>query len=145
MVSIGLFLTGFAFSIPTILQYRIDAGAHPHILWQAVAYLVLMCAEVFAVVTCLEFSYTQAPRRMKSLVMALFLVSIAWGNTFTALVNVFIRRADGSLMIEGGAYFLFFTILMFVAAGLFVFVVGNYEERSYLQGDEDASGSGSAA
>ena len=40
-------------------------------------------------ITALEFSYKQAPLRMKSFIMALYLLSISTGNLFTALVNDF--------------------------------------------------------
>ena len=37
----------------------------------------VVVAEVFVSITCLEFAYTQAPKTMKSLVMSLFLMSVA--------------------------------------------------------------------
>ena len=46
-------------------------------------------------ITCLEFAYTQAPKSMKSLVMAVFLASVALGNYFTAGVNKFILVEKG--------------------------------------------------
>ena len=59
-------------------------------------------------VTCLEFSYTQAPKTMKSLVFGLFMASVAIGNLFTSLVNIFILNEDGSSKLEGPDYYLFF-------------------------------------
>ena len=58
--------------------------------------------------TGLEFAYTQAPTKMKSAVMALFLASTALGNLFTALVNLLITNADGSTATSDVAYFCFF-------------------------------------
>ena len=45
-------------------------------------------------ITCLEFSYTQAPKTMKSVIMALFLMSVSVGNLFVALVNKVIQNDD---------------------------------------------------
>jgi POT family proton-dependent oligopeptide transporter len=39
----------------------------------------------------LEFSYTQAPKNMKSLVMAFYLLAVFLGNIFTAQINHFIQ------------------------------------------------------
>ncbi len=83
-IAIGLFTTVAAFAIPTWLQVNIDSGGTPHIAWQLLAYLVLTSAEVMVSITCLEFSYTQAPKTMKSFVMAFFMMSIAAGNLFTS-------------------------------------------------------------
>jgi POT family proton-dependent oligopeptide transporter len=55
--------------------------------WQILAYVVLSASEVLVSITCLEFSYKQAPLRLKSFIMALYLLSISLGNASTALVN----------------------------------------------------------
>jgi len=101
------------------------------------AYLLLTAAEVMVSITCLEFSYTQAPKSMKSFVMALFFMSVALGNLFTSAVNFFIINEDGSNLLTGSEYFWFFTGLMLLTAILFVFVSANYQEKTYLH-DEQA-------
>ena len=90
-ISIGLFLTAVAFAVVSVAQERIDAGGRPSISWQLISYLILTAGEVMVSIVCLEFSYTQAPRSMKSLVMALFLASVTIGNLFTAQVNKIIQ------------------------------------------------------
>ena len=136
-ISMGLFLTVFAFAIPAIIQMQIDNGLVPHIAWQLLAYVLLTAAEVMVSITCLEFSYTQAPKKMKSFVMALFFMSIALGNLFTSAVNFFMLNDDGSHKLAGASYFWFFTGLMLLTAVLFVFVSSRYQERTYLH-DEQA-------
>ncbi|MCH8295830.1 hypothetical protein IH992_32530 [Candidatus Poribacteria bacterium] len=71
-------------------------GHKPIIVWQLLAYLLLTAAEVMVSITCLEFSYTQAPEKMKSFIMALYLLSISLGNAVTATVNFFIQNEDGT-------------------------------------------------
>ena len=97
-ISIGLFVMVVGFAMVSIVQASIDAGLRPSIGWQIAAYAILTASEVMVSITCLEFSYTQAPKTMKSVIMALFLISVSLGNLFTAGVNSVIlmdSNADG--------------------------------------------------
>ena len=131
-ISIGLFLAVPSFIIIGWLQSQIDAGLSPSIAWQVLAYAILTASEVFVSITCLEFSYTQAPKTMKSFIMGLFLMSVALGNTFTAAVSAFIVNDDGSLMLTGSDYFYFYAKLMFATAILFLLIVKYYKPKIYL-------------
>jgi POT family proton-dependent oligopeptide transporter len=145
-VAVGLGLTVAGFAIAAAAQAQIDAGGTPGITWQLAAYLVITAAEVMVSVTCLEFSYTQAPRELKSFVMSLYLLSVSLGNEFTSLVNWFIENPDGSVKLEGAAYYWFFTIVMLVAAVLFVPVAWFYRGQTYIQEEAPAeTTAGSAA
>ena len=131
-ISIGLFIAVPSFIIIGNLQSQIDAGLTPSIAWQVFAYAILTASEVFVSITCLEFSYTQAPKTMKSFIMGLFLMSVALGNTFTAAVSAFIQNDDGTLILSGADYFYFYAKLMFVTAILFLFIVKYYKPKTYL-------------
>jgi len=131
-IAIGMFLTATAFILPAWIQMQIDNGLTPPISWQLLAYLLLTCAEVMVSITCLEFSYTQAPKTMKSFVMAFFFLSVAMGNLFTSAVNFFLLDAAGGSKLEGAAYFWFFSILMFITALLFTLVIPFYREQTHL-------------
>lgn len=137
-MAIGLFLTALAFSVPAIVQMQLDRGLTSHIGWQLLAYLLLTSAEVMVSITCLEFSYTQAPKTMKSFIMAFYLLSIAVGNLFTSAVNFFVLNEEGASHLAGASYYWFFTALMLATAILFVFASKHYKERFYLQ-DEQSS------
>ncbi len=132
-IGIGLFVTVLAFSVPTWAQVQIDQGATPSIAWQLLAYVLLTSAEVMVSITCLEFSYTQAPRSMKSFVMAFFMLSIAAGNLFTSAVNFLLLKEDGSSRLAGAAYYQFFTLAMLGTAVLFVVVSRYYRGETILQ------------
>ena len=136
-IGTGLFLTVIAFAIPAWIQMQLDQGATPHISWQLLAYLLLTAAEVMVSIICLEFSYTQAPKSMKSFVMALFFMSVALGNLFTSAVNFFIVNEDGSSKLTGAEYFWFFTLLMLFTAILFSVVSRNYQEKTYLHEESE--------
>lgn len=99
-ISIGLFLTAASFALISMAQARIDAGATPSISWQLLAYVLLTAGEVMVSIVCLEFSYTQAPRAMKSVVMAIFLISVSLGNQFTSAINHFIQVEDPTAKLE---------------------------------------------
>lgn len=90
-ISIGLYVMVFAFAVIAIAQESIDAGGRPSISWQLLGYVIITAAEVMVSIVCLEFSYTQAPRSLKSFVMALFFISVFVGNFFTAKVNDLIQ------------------------------------------------------
>ncbi len=132
-VACGFFLTAASFVVSALIEQWLAEGAKPNIVWQVVAYVILTAAEVLIYGTCLEFSYTQAPNRMKSLIMALFLSTVAIGNGFTALVNWLLVDADNQPLLTGPNYYWFFVILMFVASMAFLFVARTYREQTYLQ------------
>ena len=127
-MTIGLFITVIAFAITSFIQMQLDTGLVPHISFQLLAYGLLTSAEVMVSITCLEFSYTQAPKTMKSFVMAFYFLSVAIGNLFTSAVNFFIQNNDGSSKLAGANYFLFFTGLMLITAVFFLLVSRRYKE-----------------
>lgn len=129
----GLFMVIFAFLIVGWIQTRLDAGEHPHVIWQIGAFVVLTLGEVMVSVTHLEFAYTQAPNSMKSLVMCTYLGAIALGNVFTAKVNHFIQNPDGTVKLQGAAYFFFFVKVMLVTAILWLVVSPFYRGKTYIQ------------
>jgi len=137
-IAMGLFVTAAAFAIPTLVQVAIDSGKAPFIGWQLLAYGVLTAGEVMVSITCLEFSYTQAPQAMKSFVMAFFMLSISLGNLFTGAVNFFIQNPDGSSRLAGADYFLFFTALMLATAVLFTLVARFCQGTTFLHTEQPA-------
>jgi POT family proton-dependent oligopeptide transporter len=132
-ILIGMLLAGLSFVLAAWLQTRIDAGDRPGIGWQLLDYGILTSAEILVSITCLEYSYTQAPRLLKSLVMAFYLLSVAAGNLFTSAVNFLMIGPDGVSRLHGAAYFWFFAGLMLATAGLFARVVGRMEERPLME------------
>jgi POT family proton-dependent oligopeptide transporter len=134
-----LFLTAASFAIIAITQQQIDGGLRPHITWQLIAYAVITAAEVMVSITALEFSYTQAPKKMKSFVMGVYLlVAIALGNIFTARVNAYIedQKRLGATVLEGANYFWFFTGVMLATACAFLIFMQFYRGRTYIQGED---------
>ncbi len=94
-VAIGLFLMVASFAVVSIAQEKIDNGEVPNISWQLAGYVLMTASEVMVSIVCLEFSYTQAPRKIKSLVMSLFLLAVAAGNLVAGVVNSNIQQDSG--------------------------------------------------
>lgn len=140
-IGFGMLVTAGAWLVSTWIQLRIDAGHRPHIGWQVLAYVILTSAEIMVSITSLEFSYTQAPKRMKSFIMGLYLLSVTVGNQFVARVNVYIQgeQADGGKsLLEGANYYWFFTGCMVATTVVYIVWSQFYRGRTYIQGTEDA-------
>jgi POT family proton-dependent oligopeptide transporter len=137
-IAIGLFLTALAFVISAWIQTMIERGETPTIYWQGLAYVVLTSAEVMVSITGLEFSYTVAPKNMKSVVMAIWLLSNSLGNVVTAAVNTVIQKTDGTSKLPGASYYWFFVGLMIVAATGFALVSLTFP-KTHPRDDEPAA------
>jgi len=139
-IGAGLFVTAASFFIVALIQTRIDAGEHPSIVWQVWAFVVLTAGETLVSPTHLEFSYTQGPVKLKSLIMCTYLFAISLGQVFTAAVNFIIQNPDGSAKLQGTTYFMFFVWAMLGTAVLFAIVTPFYKGRTYLQDQAEATG-----
>jgi proton-dependent oligopeptide transporter, POT family len=139
-IGMGLFTAVLAFLIVAWAQSRIDAGERPHVYWQILAFVVITAAEIMISVTHLEFAYTQAPLRMKSLVVCTYLGAVSLGNFFTAGVNFFIQNPDGTVKLSGAPYFFFFVWAMLATAVIFLVVSPFYRGKAYIQQEAEAKG-----
>lgn len=132
-MALGMFLTVPSFLISAFIETRLSAGHSVNVSWQLLAFAVLTAAEVMVSITGLEFSYTQAPNRMKSIVMAAYLLSVWLGNVFTAAVNAVLQNPDGSSSVSETTYYLLFSVAMSLAAVGFVGVAKTYRQQSFVQ------------
>ena len=133
-ISIGFVFAVATYLVSAYIEMRLDEGVRMNIGWQVFAYLLLTFAEVLIYGTGLEFFYSQAPNRMKSFVMSLFLLAISLGNAISALVNLVIQDAHGVSRLSGPAYYLFFAGLMAVTTVGFVVYAARYRGHRYVQG-----------
>jgi POT family proton-dependent oligopeptide transporter len=132
-IGIGMFLTAISFLVPVWIETQLKNGIQPSIGWQFVAYIFLTGAEVMVSITALEFAYTQAPRKMKSMIQSVELLAISLGNMFVAAVNDFIKNEDGTSKLPGASYYWFFVIAMLVTTALFIPLTRWYKPREYIQ------------
>jgi len=102
-IGIGLFLVAASFLLVSRIEAQIQSGHVVSAWWQILAYVVLTASEVLVSITALEFSYKQAPLKMKSFIMALFLLSTSVGNLMTAGVNHAMIRPLHAVSAQVGA------------------------------------------
>ncbi|KAG8733159.1 hypothetical protein FRC10_000378 [Ceratobasidium sp. 414] len=101
-ITFGFMLAALAMVYTAVLQNAIyrtnpcgksvttcDTPSHLNVWLQTPAYVLIAASEIFASITGLEYAFTKAPLRMKSLVMAAFLFTTAIANAISeALVPV---------------------------------------------------------
>lgn len=136
-IGIGFFVMVPAFLIPAWLEMQLGAGHKPSIMWQIPAYVALTASEVLVSITALELFYTQAPNRMKSFIMSLYMAAVTIGNLFTSWVNRVIQNPDGTSALTGASYFLFFAGVMLATAFVFVLYAVRYREQRFVQGERE--------
>ncbi|WP_459556645.1 POT family MFS transporter [Lacunimicrobium album] len=134
-IGAGLFITTLAFLITGLVEVWIEQGLKPHVIWHLLAYIVITAAEVMVSITTLEFSYTQAPKKMKSFIQGLYLMSVAFGNYFTAYVNGVISDLQdaGNPLMDGANYYWFFAACMLMTAIIFLIWSPFYRGKYILQ------------
>ncbi|XP_014902875.1 solute carrier family 15 member 2 [Poecilia latipinna] len=77
-----------------------------HIAWQIPQYALLTAGEVMFSITGLEFSYSQAPNSMKSVLQAGWLLTVAFGNVIVLIV------AEGAGLEQWKEFLLFGCLLL---------------------------------
>lgn len=133
----GLAVAGASFGLAAIIEGMIAAQGEGEvsIWWQILAYLVLTSSEVLVSITALEFAYTQAPKRMKSVVMGLFLLTVTLGNVFVTLMTGAKDTLASLLDMEFGQaeFFWFFCWTAVVVAALMAVRAFFYQQRDFTQ------------
>lgn len=132
-IGLGIFTIGVSFLVSAWIESQLNSGVKLNVLWQLPAYVLLTAGEVMASITALEFAYTQAPKHLKAVVQAVYLLSVTAGNWFTAGVQWFISNPDGTAKLSGASYFVFFAALAMAAALVFSFVARGYRQQDNLQ------------
>ncbi|XP_063160463.1 solute carrier family 15 member 1 [Candoia aspera] len=88
--------------------------------WQIPQYFIITCAEVVFSVTGLEFSYSQAPTNMKSVLQAGWLLTVAFGNIIVLII------AGASKLSEQWAEYVLFAALLFAVTIIFAIMAYFY-------------------
>jgi len=131
-MGVGMVLVALAMVVIAGVQHRLDMGQVPSVWWQVLAYLVVAAGTLMVAVTGLEYAYTHAPPALKSLVTSLWLLTIAGGNYFLALMNGSIARGGFFAQFQGASYYWFFVGLMAVNVSLFALLAARLPQKTYV-------------
>lgn len=100
-------------------------------LWLIPQYVVMTLGEVMYSITGLEFSFTQAPESMKSVLQGCWQLTVAVGNLIVVIV------AEAKIFDEQKWEFVLFAVLMFVDMGLFSILAWRYKQIPLKNYDEE--------
>ena len=100
--------------------------------WQVLAYFVVAGGTLMVAVTGLEYAYTHSPPAIKSLVTSLWLLTIAGGNYFLAIMSHSIATGGFFARFQGANYYWFFVGLMAVNVTIFALVASRLKEKIYV-------------
>lgn len=137
--------------LPEIVQIARDSGMTqaqiqpfladmPSIGWQFLAYFILTAGEIMVSIVCLEFAYTQSPKRMKSFIMGVFFLGVALGNYLAMGVNIVLdmmKDDQGNTPLDGANYYWFFSGLMLATTVVYIIWCKTYQGDEFIQGDDD--------
>jgi POT family proton-dependent oligopeptide transporter len=142
-IGAGMFLVIPAFVITAYLEKSVKAGQSPSVWWQLLGYAIVTAAEILVSVPALEFAYTQAPKKMKSLVMAAYLAgSIALGNVIATVVKAFFKRESIAPYVTGenspNQYWAFVGLIL-VAGVVYVIVATLMPAKDFVAEDIPAA------
>jgi POT family proton-dependent oligopeptide transporter len=127
-MTIGMFVAGSSYLVVAWLQMRLEHGEQVCVLWQTVPYFILTAAEVLVSTTGLEFAFREAAPEMKSIIMAFWLLAIAVGDLFIAVLTKLLSNSTGNAAVTPHR-FLEYAGLTFVVAILFSIVSAFYKYR----------------
>ncbi|CAH1102185.1 unnamed protein product [Psylliodes chrysocephalus] len=100
-----------------------------HILWLLPQYFIITAGEIMFSITGLEFSYSQAPVTMKSLLQACFLLTTAFGNLIIVVIEsikIFDKQSND---------FFLYTGLMVIDIVIFAFMAMRYKYVNFEDSD----------
>jgi len=124
-IAVGFVLLGVSFVIAGFVQIAIvnSAKESVSVFLQIPQYLLYSMGEVMVSITGLEFAYTQAPKTMKSIMMAGWLIATAIGNYASAAIAA-------SPLNDTKNYFMYAGL---EAVGTILFIiVAIYHTRNYV-------------
>ncbi|XP_055389659.1 peptide transporter family 1 [Condylostylus longicornis] len=102
-----------------------------HMLWLVPQYVTMTLGEVMFSVTGLEFSYSQAPKSMKSVLQACWLLTVAFGNVIVVII------AEAKIFSSQAFEFFLFAGLMFVDMFFFAFLAYRYKPNVVKHDSEE--------
>lgn len=132
-MGLGIALAGSSFIAVALIQQVIDGGQKISIAWQLIPYVLLTFGEVLVSATGLEFAYSQAPTRMKGVLMAFWSLATTIGNLWVLLANASVKNDSVTEAIKARGFgvisfqMFFFAVFAFTAAACFGLYARRYQ------------------
>ncbi len=133
----GIAFSGLAWIAVGGLQVALDGGSPVSVVWQILPYALLTFGEVLVSATGLEFAYSQAPPRMKGVIMSFWSLSVTVGNLWVLLVNAAVKGDSVTTRVARlGVGVTTFQMFFFAAFALVAAVGFGLFARSYRVRDQ---------
>lgn len=135
----GIAFSGLAWIAAAVIQLVMDGGQQLPVLWQSVPYLLLTFGEVLVSATGLEFAYSQAPAKLKGVLMSFWSLSVTIGNLWVLVVNASVKNEAVTQAIKDTGFgvmafqMFFFAGFAFAAAAAFAWYAKRYTLVDYYR------------
>lgn len=96
----------------------------PSVLWQVPQFFLIMMGELLLAIPGLQFSFTQAPQTMKSVLTAVWFINNAIGNLIVVVITE-LPPCD-----KQSSEFFFYAVLMLLAILYFTYLASKYKYSS---------------
>lgn len=118
----------------TVNVFEVTPSNSVHIMWLIPQYFIITVSEIMFSITGLEFSFTQSPSSMKSVLQAAWLLTVSFGNLIVVII------AEAKFFKSQAMEFFLFAVLMFVDMIIFAALAVSYKYVDELAEAKATSG-----
>ncbi|KAG0728410.1 Solute carrier family 15 member 1 [Chionoecetes opilio] len=113
--------------------YQVTSPNSVHMMWLIPQYFIITASEIMFSITGLEFSFTQAPASMKSVMQAAWLLTVSFGNLIVVII------AEAKIFDRQSMEFFLFAGLMFVDMILFAALAVRYKYVDEIEAEKSST------
>ncbi|CAL8109757.1 unnamed protein product [Orchesella dallaii] len=103
-----------------VARHEITKPNSVHMLWLLPQFVIMTIGEIMFSITIMDFSYTESPPNMKSVMQSAWLMTVAFGNLIVVII------AEAKIFNEQWKEFFLFAGIMFVDLILFAYMAYIY-------------------
>lgn len=119
-IGVAFVCSAVAFCFAAVIERKLEEGCL-HMVWLLPQYIIMAAAETILWVATLNFAYTQAPERMKSVMTASLYLTVAGGSLIVVVIS-------GVNLVHSQFWeYLFYVALMVVNIIFFTFLAKRYQ------------------
>jgi len=114
----------------SLSTFAVTAPSDIHVLWTIPQYLFMTIGEVLFSVSGMDFAYTEAPKAMKSVMQAAYLLTITVGLWLLALMTS-VSSSTGMFLHQPSREAFTYAVLMFLDTAVFFLLMRRYLSRAH--------------